>query len=68
MTANAMKGDRENCLAAGMEDYLTKPLDPEQVLAMIRKWTGRSEWPADPTPGARVLVFGRPQAAGSPRT
>lgn len=38
MTANAMEGDREVCLAAGMDDYLSKPLDPDQVAAMLAKW------------------------------
>jgi len=38
MTANAMEGDRDECLAAGMDDYLSKPLDPEKVAQMIRKW------------------------------
>ncbi len=38
MTAHAMKGDRERCLAAGMDDYVTKPLEPKQVLATIELW------------------------------
>ena len=38
MTANAMTGDREECLAAGMDDYLTKPLDPEQVVCLLKRW------------------------------
>ena len=37
MTANAMKGDREECLAAGMDEYLTKPFQPEQILATLTK-------------------------------
>ena len=39
MTANAMKGDREKCLDAGMDDYISKPVDPEDLDAMIEKWT-----------------------------
>ena len=38
MTANAMKGDREKCLDAGMNDYITKPVKPENLLAAISKW------------------------------
>ena len=38
MTANAMKGDREMCLEAGMDDYITKPIRRELVFEVIEKW------------------------------
>ena len=40
MTASAMEGDRERCLAAGMDDYLAKPLRPDQLDAVLERWLG----------------------------
>ena len=41
MTANAMKDDEEKCLAAGMSDYLSKPIDPEKLANKIQHWLNK---------------------------
>jgi signal transduction histidine kinase len=41
LTAHAMKEDRDRCLATGMDDYLPKPLDPQDLYAMVERMTGR---------------------------
>jgi signal transduction histidine kinase/DNA-binding response OmpR family regulator len=46
MTAHAMKGDRERCLAAGMDGYIAKPIRPAELLAGVERFTPRPE----PTP------------------
>ena len=38
MTANAMRGDREKCLAAGMNDYISKPIDDNLLFTVLEKW------------------------------
>ena len=45
MTANAMSGDREDCLAAGMNDYITKPIQIDVLYAAIARWTRRNVQP-----------------------
>ena len=59
LTANALVGQRETYLAAGMDDYVTKPIQPSTLFAAINRWaarnrsaSGRNASPAARTPGA----------------
>src|SRR5262249_39622034 len=59
MTANAMEGDREQCLAAGMDDYVSKPINQKKIRATLATWLpslleSRRLWEAD-SPGADNL-------------
>jgi CheY-like chemotaxis protein len=41
LTAKAMKGDRDKCIEAGASDYVTKPVDLEQLFSVLRVWVAR---------------------------
>jgi two-component system sensor histidine kinase/response regulator len=74
MTAHAVKGDRERCIEAGMDDYIPKPITPKAMAAALDKWLGQvkkqptavPEPAAGPTPAAPVgpLVFDRQSFIG----
>jgi CheY-like chemotaxis protein len=40
LTAMAMRGDREEILAAGLDDYLAKPFEPQELMRLVRRWLG----------------------------
>ncbi len=59
LTANAMQGDREKCLDAGMDDYLSKPFTSDQLFTLLKKWLPISVIEAKETP---VIKTGTPPA------
>jgi len=53
MTAHALTGDRDRCLAAGMDDYITKPIETDHLLAALQRVLGRSKATLSPEPAAQ---------------
>ncbi len=54
LTANARGEDYERCIAAGMDDYLTKPLTLDELRGALDRWVGRRAAPVEPKPDAGV--------------
>ena len=49
LTANALEGDKEKCLAAGMDDYISKPFSQNEILTKLGEWSGEKVIPPDTT-------------------
>ena len=62
LTADAMVGDREKYLAAGMDDYVSKPFDPQHLFSTIRRCVLKASISAEPAPSAESFKDGGAQA------
>ncbi len=69
MTANVMESDREKCTEAGMNDHLTKPIDPEALFAALLRWIKpRALLDAKAPPETAATTARPPEPAGPPET
>ena len=66
MTAHAMSGDRERCLAAGMDDHITKPIDRQQLYSTLLRWVHPSASQAPQVAAATAPSSGGLDAQGFP--
>jgi len=62
VTANAMSGDQQRCLDAGMNDYLSKPISLEQIRQIVQKWLPADAGHEDPTTGRSAYQASQPPA------
>ena len=46
MTASARQEDLDRCIAAGMDDYVSKPVRGSHLLSVVSRWVGDESWPA----------------------
>jgi len=50
-----MQGDRERCLAAGMDGYVSKPIKLQELIGVIEDWSLQQPWPEEVTAGSREV-------------
>jgi two-component system, sensor histidine kinase and response regulator len=62
MTAHAMPGDREQCLAAGMDDYVCKPVTADALVAVLRQWLQPPRRPSAPVVPPEAALRASPSA------
>ncbi|MBF0187648.1 MAG: response regulator [Magnetococcales bacterium] len=68
MTANAMSGDRDKCLAAGMNDHVAKPVSPDELYATLRRWIGPGARKVAQSSTTRTPTIQTPPSMPSPTT
>ena len=68
MTAHAMHGDRAKCLAVGMSDYLSKPVQPQQLAMALERWLPKNVSAAPERPDAAAIVQTAPVQDAPPST
>ncbi len=66
MTAHAMRGDKEKCLQAGMDDYIAKPIDPHKLKSILSKWLSEEHFVLSGSVPMSLDSGGEPESHFSP--